>query len=111
LPAGPKARFVFPISTMKAPLSFRPLVFLLALIGALPVFAAAPAISLQTISSGQLVSPVYLTNAGDGSNRLFVCDQVGQVRIIQDGMLLPTPFLDLSAKLVRKFPATTRPAC
>jgi len=62
--------------------------------------ASPPAISLQTISSGQLVSPVYLTNAGDGSNRLFVCDQVGQVRIIQDQMLLPAPFLDLSSKLV-----------
>ena len=57
-------------------------------------------ISLQAISSGQLVSPVSITNAGDGSNRLFVCDQIGQIRIIQDQMVLPTPFLDLSAKLV-----------
>ena len=63
-------------------------------------YTPPPSISLQTISSGQLVSPVYITNAGDGSNRLFVCDQVGKIRVIQDRMLLPTPFLDLSAKLV-----------
>ena len=62
--------------------------------------SASPPISLKTISAGQLVSPVGISNAGDGSNRLFVCDQVGQIRIIQDEMLLPTPFLDLSAKLV-----------
>lgn len=63
-------------------------------------YTPAPAISLQTISSGQLVSPVYITNAGDGTNRLFVCDQVGKIRVIQDGMLLPQPFLDISSKLV-----------
>jgi hypothetical protein len=31
-------------------------------------------IELQTVASG-LVSPVYLTEAGDGSGRLFVVDQ------------------------------------
>jgi glucose/arabinose dehydrogenase len=62
--------------------------------------AAPPALSLKTISTAQMVSPVAITNAGDGSGRIFVCDQVGQIRIIQDEMLLPTPFLDISSEVV-----------
>jgi glucose/arabinose dehydrogenase len=56
-------------------------------------------IELETIASG-LTSPIYLTNAGDGSGRLFVVDQAGQIRIIDDGVLLETPFLDLSGIIV-----------
>jgi len=68
------------------------------------VAVTPPALSLKTISSGQLIAPAYITNAADGSRRLFVCDQVGQIRIIQDEMLLPTPFLDLSSELVTLSP-------
>ncbi|RMH25152.1 MAG: glucose dehydrogenase [Planctomycetota bacterium] len=40
--------------------------------------------------------PTFVTNAGDGSNRLFVLDQTGKIRIIDGGgNLLPTPFLDI----------------
>jgi hypothetical protein len=56
-------------------------------------------IVLQPIASG-LAAPIDLTHAGDGSGRLFVADQAGQIRIIDaSGNLLPTPFLDISAKL------------
>ena len=41
--------------------------------------------------------PLRVTNAGDGSGRLFVVQQRGLIRIIQDGQVLPEPFLDLSA--------------
>lgn len=44
--------------------------------------------------------PVSVTHAGDGSGRLFVLEKVGRVRIVQGGVLLPTPFLDI-APLVR----------
>ena len=44
---------------------------------------------------GGLNSPVGLSNANDGSNRLFVIEQAGLVRIIKDGQLLPQPFLDI----------------
>jgi glucose/arabinose dehydrogenase len=37
-----------------------------------------------------------LANAGDGSNRLFVVERQGRVWILQDGQLLPAPFLDVS---------------
>ncbi|GAB4324450.1 MAG: PQQ-dependent sugar dehydrogenase [Candidatus Zixiibacteriota bacterium] len=46
-----------------------------------------------------MTSPVMLTHAGDGSGRLFVVDQAGQIRVIENGTLLPTPFLDLTAKI------------
>lgn len=70
--------------------------------GILSPFAQAdfPTVALKPICLNQLDSPTAVTNAGDGSNRLFICEQRGRVRIIQNGMLLPTPFLDVSAKLV-----------
>ncbi len=55
-------------------------------------------ITLQPVASG-LVSPVALTHAGDGSGRLFIVDQAGYIRIVKDGALLPTPFLDLTGEL------------
>jgi glucose/arabinose dehydrogenase len=41
-----------------------------------------------------LQRPVYLTHAGD--ERLFVVEQPGRIRIIQDGVLLQAPFLDIT---------------
>jgi glucose/arabinose dehydrogenase len=54
--------------------------------------------SLDLVASG-LSSPVLVTNARDGSGRLFVVEQTGKVRIIAGGSLLPTPFLDLSSAI------------
>jgi len=45
-------------------------------------------------------SPIYATHAGDGSNRLFVVDQIGIIYVIEDGTLLSTPFLDISDEIV-----------
>jgi glucose/arabinose dehydrogenase len=56
-------------------------------------------IDLQNVARG-LTAPVYLTPAGDNSNRLFVVDQGGSVQILQNGTLLPEPFLDLKSRLV-----------
>ncbi len=50
--------------------------------------------------------PVDIVNAGDGSGRLYVVQQGdgtqprAQIRIIRNGALLPTPFLDISAKVI-----------
>jgi len=65
-----------------------------------------PPLALKAVSLQQIVSPTDIANAGDGSGRLFVCDQAGLVYIIRDGMLLPQPFLDVRAKLVPKAPTT-----
>ena len=40
--------------------------------------------------------PTYVTNAGDGSDRLFVLDQTGKIRIVDGGgNLLADPFMDI----------------
>jgi glucose/arabinose dehydrogenase len=45
----------------------------------------------------ELNQPVGVTNAGDGSNRLFVIEKDGLIRVIENGQLLSEPFLDVSA--------------
>ena len=55
-------------------------------------------IELETVAAG-LTAPIYATHAGDGSGRLFIVEQSGQIRIVQNGVLLPTPFLDISGKI------------
>lgn len=42
-----------------------------------------------------LAAPVDVTNAGDGSGRLFVLEQAGTVRVVRDGALVDRPFLDI----------------
>jgi glucose/arabinose dehydrogenase len=42
-----------------------------------------------------LDTPVGLANAGDGSGRLFVVEKPGRIRIIRNGSLLDTPFLNI----------------
>ena len=70
---------------------------------ALMVMTVAPgtvfgAVSLSSVATG-LSKPVFVTNAGDGSNRLFIVEQTGRIRIVDGGVLLPQPFLDLSASI------------
>ncbi len=59
-----------------------------------------PPLVLEPVAVGQFGSPVAVTHAGDGSGRLFIVDQRGTIHILRDGVVLPQPFLDLSAKLV-----------
>lgn len=42
-----------------------------------------------------LTRPVGLVSAGDGSGWLFVLEQPGRIRIIEDGKLISNPFLDI----------------
>lgn len=56
------------------------------------------AFGLQEIAAG-FSQPVYLTHAGDGSGRLFVVEKPGRIRIIQDGQMLPQPFLDITDRV------------
>lgn len=56
-------------------------------------------IELQLVASG-LVSPNYLVSPSDGTDRQFILDQTGQIRIIENGTLLATPFLDVTSIMV-----------
>ena len=47
----------------------------------------------------QLVSPLAVTHVGDGSGRIFVLEQGGQIRIVRDGQLVGDPFLDIGDRL------------
>jgi glucose/arabinose dehydrogenase len=60
--------------------------------------APIPDIRLEEVASG-LSNPVYVTGAGDGSGKLYVVEQRGTVRVIDNGKLVPDPFLDIRAKV------------
>jgi glucose/arabinose dehydrogenase len=64
-----------------------------------PAPAGWPQISLSQVAGG-FVQPVHVAHAGDGSDRIFVVEQAGRIRILDNGVVLPSPFLDISAKLV-----------
>ena len=56
-------------------------------------------IGLKIIAEG-FNSPIVLANPGDGTNRVFICDQIGIIYIIENDTLLEKPFLDISDKIV-----------
>ncbi len=49
----------------------------------------------------KIPSPVAFGVAGDGSNRLFICQKEGKVWVIEKGKLLTQPFLDVSNQMVK----------
>ncbi len=53
---------------------------------------APPSLRLEQFARG-LKQPVYLTH--DGTARLFIVEQAGTVRLIQDGQLSKQPYLDI----------------
>jgi glucose/arabinose dehydrogenase len=53
-----------------------------------------PEIGLQPVVSG-LTDPVFLTHDGDRGDRLYVVEQAGVIRVIENGRLLASPFLDI----------------
>jgi glucose/arabinose dehydrogenase len=60
-------------------------------------------VGLVTVASG-LTAPLELTSPADGTGRLFIVQQTGQILILQSGSILPTPFLDVSSRLVPLMP-------
>lgn len=68
--------------------------------GSVTAQSATPAIQLIPVASG-LSSPVYLTSARDGSNRLFIIEQPGRILWLPPGATAPlaTPFLDIRTKI------------
>lgn len=52
-------------------------------------------LALQQVAAG-LSFPLYLT-APPGDERLFIVERGGRIRIVENGALRPSPFLDISA--------------
>jgi glucose/arabinose dehydrogenase len=52
-----------------------------------------------TVVTSSVSQPVLATSPRDGTNRLFIIEKAGTIRIVKDGSLLATPFLDLSASV------------
>jgi hypothetical protein len=55
-------------------------------------------IALEPLASG-LAQPVLLTSAKDGTNRRFIIEQLGRVRVLQPGATASTVFLDIAGRV------------
>ncbi|MBI3154327.1 MAG: PQQ-dependent sugar dehydrogenase [Burkholderiales bacterium] len=56
-------------------------------------------IELKPVATG-LSMPVYVTHANDGSGRLFVVEKAGTIRVVRNGSILETPYLDLRSQVL-----------
>src|SRR2546429_424930 len=60
--------------------------------------SSLPTLTLTPFVSG-LSSPLGLEQPNDGSGRLFVVEQGGRIKIVQNGSVAATAFLDISSKI------------
>jgi hypothetical protein len=56
-------------------------------------------IQLVRVASG-LSSPLFVTHAHDGTNRLFILERGGIMKVLQPGASTPTVFLDIQTKVL-----------
>jgi glucose/arabinose dehydrogenase len=64
-----------------------------------PPEGAVPNLALQQVATG-LTRPLYVTQAPGDDSRLFIMEKAGTVRVLQDGQLQATPFIDVSSMLM-----------
>src|SRR5688500_5089977 len=57
-----------------------------------------PHLKLTRVAEG-LNEPVRITSARDGTDRLFIAERFGRIRVLVNGELQPEPFLDISNKV------------
>jgi glucose/arabinose dehydrogenase len=62
----------------------------------MPALAGAPLLETELVVSG-LNDPTYVAHAPGDADRLFVAEQGGAIRLVTNGVLQGTPFLDLAA--------------
>jgi glucose/arabinose dehydrogenase len=56
-------------------------------------------LNLEPVSEVTFSSPVEITHAGDGSDRLFIVEQAGRIWIMDQGIRLAEPFLDITERV------------
>ena len=64
------------------------------------ILPAEVSIELEPIVTTGLSAPVLVTSARDGSNRLFIVEQTGRIKVLQPGSNTPTVFLNVASKIV-----------
>jgi len=69
------------------------------LIGLLLHASPVASIQLEQVVT-DLSSPLYVTNAHNGSNRLFIVERPGRIEVLQPGATSPTVFLDITSKVL-----------
>ena len=97
MPCGTNAGYAirdFKVGPLKI-IHSRTLRFAVLLLAAFPAISAA-AIRLELVVSG-LVTAVFVTNAGDSSNRLFIVERQGVIKVLQPGSSTPTVFLNIES--------------
>jgi glucose/arabinose dehydrogenase len=67
-----------------------------ALVALFQAQTAVPSVALQPAWTG-LRQPTDVVAAGDGSNRVFVTEKAGRIRVIDGSGVQPTPFLDITS--------------
>lgn len=76
---------------------------LLASLALSAVFLAPTVIRAQSLSTELVVNglsqPLFLTHAPADNDRLFVVERTGRIRIIENGTLLPAPFLNIQSQV------------
>ena len=77
---------------------FRPLTFSFVSVALCAAAAAQTPLHLQHVCGG-LGRPVLVTAPPNDLERIFVVDQPGRIRIVKNGVLLPTPFLDITGQV------------
>jgi len=77
--------------------SFVSLLLMVCSVSVLPVLAGSVNLQLTPVADRNDV--VDIAHAGDGSGRLFLIEQEGRVFIVDDGVELQTPFLDIRAQV------------
>jgi glucose/arabinose dehydrogenase len=63
-----------------------------------PQLSNLPKVKLTQAATG-LMEPTFVTNAGDGTNRLFVTEKAGKIQIIENGKPRANAFLDISDRV------------
>ncbi len=80
-------------------LRFLVLLLVSAVLNVAAMGAAEAAIRLDPLLQG-LSTPVYVTNAHDDSNRLFIVEQAGRIKVLAPGATTPTVFLDITSRVL-----------
>jgi hypothetical protein len=57
------------------------------------------AIRLEELALAGLNQPVFLASPPGDTARMFIAERPGRLRVVQNGQLLATPFLDISARV------------